>query len=230
MSISITGLKMLIAIIIVVAVQGCMALQAAKFSKAYVERTSPNSFDYGDGVGLKLPALCFGVREGMGSADYRYQFAGPLFFTIVPFELFDREVKAEFYELQLDFIPDLENSILFDPKKAILYLDDGSSLQPFAYQVWHYNSASQPFLKLKDLKGGIILKTTSTQIRLRYEKPNDKVQMSKLVINGLHSKYERVGIPPVIMFEPRKTQVRYVFPGTGRDNLPFWFSFRDKCK
>lgn len=224
------AINSLIAFISVIALQGCLVLQAAKFSKAHVENPSTYYFEHGDGIVLKQPVLCLAVREGMGSADYRHQFIGPLFFTIIPFEFFDPEVNTDFFELELDFIPDLNNSIMFDPNKAILYLDDGSSIQPYAYQLWHSDSAPLPFVNLKFGKNRISLKTTGTRIDLRYKKPNDKVQMRKLVIDGLQSEFETVRVLPTIMFEPRKTHLRYVYPGIARNNVPIWNTFRAICK
>jgi hypothetical protein len=129
----------------------------------------------------------------------------------------------------LDFAPYQENSISFDPRMAILYLDDGHAIQPYAYQLWHHYSTPEAFASIEDLNAKIVLRTTNTQIGLRYQKSNDKAEMSKLVIGGLQSGSELLDIPPII-FEPRKRHLRYIYPGRTRDNLPIPSTIVGKCK
>jgi len=208
---------------------GCSTFQSATYSEPSIETKDTPQFSYGDGIAFKLPEICVAVREGLLGADYKNNFAGPLIFTVFPLEIFSPERKVDFYEIELDLVPNGNaKPITFEPSKASLKLQDGSTLSPYAYRLWHFFSKPEPIKTIDQLVEPVTLRETNTNLMLRFRKENESVQISELLLNGLYQQNKKIDIPTV-RFGPRTTHYRFVFSGRTKENIPMSKPIVEKC-
>jgi hypothetical protein len=195
---------------------GCSALQYARYHTPSVADDSIKTAPVGDGIAFRLPDVCVGISEGL-SAYRNPLFVGPLVFTVFPLGIVSPFAKdSNYLWLDLQIKPNAE-SFRFIPSKVHTTFSDGSVLSPAAYMVWHLYTPPGPIRFIGATSPDPIEISIRTSIvSLRFDKSNSTDQAASVLVEGLFQDGRIVQIPRINL--KLGSDLRMIFPGHFSDN------------
>jgi hypothetical protein len=205
---------------------GCSALQYARYHTPSFADNSIKTVPDGDGIAFRLPEVCVGIYEGM-SAYRNPLFIGPLVFTVFPLGIFTPEVKDSSYLwLEVSFKPDVVG-FTFTPERVRAKFQDGSVLFPAAYTVWHLYSPPGPINFIGATRPDPIeISMRSSVISLRFDKVNVTDRAVSVIVEGLFQDGRMVQVPPITLH--LESELRMILPGHSADNRKY-NTFDNSC-
>ena len=205
---------------------GCSALQYARYHTPSFADNSIKTVPNGDGIAFRLPEACVGIYEGM-SAYRNPLFIGPLVFTVFPLGIFTPVAKdSNYLWLDIHFKPNVEG-LTFAPERVHAKFNDGSTLSPAAFAVWHIYSPPGPIQFIgASPPQPIKISTQTSVISLRFDKVDISNRANSVLVEGLLQDGKMVKVPQISFHFG--SEFRMILPGYSADNRKY-NTFDNSC-